>query len=342
MKPMRLIRFLSMTLLVVAAAACGHDDSWRIEGEIAGKPTMNLRVLYESDKGVQNAITATREGRFSINGVSSRPAVVEIFDNDYRILGRCYIVNGENINMCLDRDNPFDIKAEGNEISERWSGWLRENADALRAADASGRNALIASYIREHPDDPVSTLLLMTDYDSSGANARSAADLWSGLTEKARMPMLTASYAAQLDRVTSAGTARPLAAIPYMSRKGRTELFKPSASRLTLIALSAGRESRDSVARALRRARRLRVPGRFEIMDFSMAKDTVEWRVDTQNDTIDWPEGWIAGGISASSVGHLGLPVLPYFILTDSTGAQLWRGSSAREALSRAMERLAQ
>lgn len=338
-----MIRILPAVLsaaICLLACACGHPDSFRIEGEIEGNPTMNLRVVYAGDGGAQSAVTASREGKFHFDGRASRPAVVEIFDNDYRIIGRTIAVNGRDIHLRLNRENPYDIEAGGYEPAERWAEWTRTRADSLRNASPALRNAMIARYVEAHPSDITAALLLLTEFDSSGEHAAEAARLWALLPDEARPAALTSAYAAMLDRVTSASSREPIAAIPYMKRGGKTEIFKPSRQRLSLIAVTGPVESRDTLVAGLARAVRHRAPGRFEVIELSLVPDTVEWRRSVASDTVKWTQGWIAGGISAGAVGRLGLPETPYYILTDSAGTQLWRGSDARTALSEAVEAL--
>lgn len=330
---------LSVALFTMMCA-CGHPDSFRIEGEIEGEPTMNLRVVYAGDGGAQTVLTAAREGKFHIDGRAGRPTVVGIFDNDYRIIGRTLAENGRDIHLRLNRDNHYDIKAEGFEPAERWAEWTRMRADSLHSASPAARNSMIARFIEANPSDLTGALLLTTEFDGSGAHAPEAARLWSLLSDDAKPANITASYAAMLDRVTSETSLGPIVAIPYMRRGGKTDIFRPSLNRLSLIAVTGSTDRRDSIVAGLRRASRHKSPRRFDVIELSLVPDTVEWCRSVVSDTIKWTQGWIAGGISAGAVGRLGLPEIPYYILTDSAGTQVWRGTDVRTALSEAVEAL--
>ncbi len=336
------MRFFSIILSAVCLflTGCGHPDSFRVDGVIEGNPTMNLRVVYSGPGGVQSSVTASREGKFHFEGHSDRPTIVQVFDNEYRVIGRTIAANGEDLHLRLDRENPYNITAEGDALAARWATWLRERADSLHAATPAERNAIIGGYIKSNPGDPVGGLLLLTDYDSSGSNASGAAELWASLEEEAKPGQLAAGYVAMLDRVTSASAGGQIVPVPYMVSGGKTELFRPAAARLNLIAVTGMSEGHDSVAGMLSRAGRHRSKGRFEVVELSLVPDTMEWRRSVYNDSVKWTQGWIAGGISAGAVGRLGIPSLPYFIVADSAGTQLWRGSAAEEALSAAVEKL--
>jgi len=324
--------------LLALVAACGHPDTFRIEGEIADAPTMNLRIVYASSSGVQSAVTAARDGKFRYEGSASRPAVVELFDNEYRLLGRVVAVDGEDIAVHLDRSNPYAATARGNELSERWTAWLVGHADELRSASPAARNALVARYVGDHPADQVSALLMMTEYDSA-ADPAGAARLWASIDAQARPAYLTGGYTAQVGRVDSAAFQGPLAPIPYMKRSGKTDILRPAGARFTLIAVTGGgTDGRDSIRGMLRSAARHRAKGRFEVADLSLAPDTVEWRRAVEADSATWTQGWIAGGISASALDRLALPSVPYFILVDSAGRRVLSTPAASRALSAAVE----
>lgn len=327
-------------LLAFALGSCGHPDSFRLEGDIEGAPTINLRIVYTGRGGVTTAITASRDGKFHFEGASERPTLVQIFDNDYRLLARTVAANGNDVHLKFDRENPYKIKAEGNDLASRWANWLNSRADSLRAASPAERNAIIGRFVEANPSDPVGALLLATEFDSSGARAAEAARLWAVLTDEARLPNITSGYAAALDRVTSATAQAPIPAIPYMKKGGRAEIFRPAASRLSLIAITGKDEHRDSLTATLNRAMRHRAAGRFEVLELSLVPDTAEWRRSVQADSVKWTQGWIAGGISAGAVGRLGIPSLPYFIVADSAGTQLWRGADPAEAISQSISQL--
>ena len=64
----------------------------------------------------------------------------------------------------------------------------------------------------------------------------------------------------------------------------------------------------------------------------SMDADTMSWRRNVRADSVSWPTAWAAGAIAAPGVDRLGIPSVPYFIVADSTGRQLFRGRSIKQA----------
>lgn len=45
-----------------------------------------------------------------------------------------------------------------------------------------------------------------------------------------------------------------------------------------------------------------------------------------------WLQTWAPGSVASTNIGKLSIPRLPYFIVADSTGAQIYRGPSISTA----------
>ncbi len=326
--------------LVMLASACGHDESFIITGKVEDVPTMNLRIVYYVNGKVLTGVTAATDGNFMYEGRTSDKSLIEIYDNDYRLLGRVVAMPGEDIVLTLNRAEPYTIKASGNDISSRWAAFLNENAEALSSTRAAEHNAPIAEYIRANPTDELSAYLLMSQYDSSSAEPIPADSLWNLIDETARPKDIAAAFLMQMGRVASATANRPIINIPYIVSGNDAEIFKPSEQKLTFIAFSDDFSGRDSTITVLRDLDSRRKSKRFEMLDLSVDSDTITWRRSVRNDSAEWIQGWVAGSISGQAISKLGVPTIPYYIVADSTGNQLWRGHSASEAKSFVIEQL--
>ncbi len=204
-------RFLISILIAVAAAACNDHDQFRISGTIEEEPTMNIRVGYYADGVYRTLITVSEKGAFEFYGSSRQPTVVEIYDYEYRLLGRVYAANGQTLDVKLARSNPYHLTVDGNETAKAWADFLRANADSLRADNAKANN-IIGRYIAANPASTVSTLLLLTSFDSA-AEPLMADSLLGLIAPEARPSALTDGYNYLLQRVV-ADCRRAGAAIP--------------------------------------------------------------------------------------------------------------------------------
>lgn len=319
---MNRLLYILISLLSVLATACTASDQFRVNGVIEGKPTMNLRAGYYADGKYKTIITAVREGEFEFFGNAGQPTILEITDYDYRPIARLYVRNGETYDVSLEQGRPYSVKISGNEENERWSEFLRNNEKALLSDNA---NKTIANYITTHPDDIVSTILLLTEYNSS-VNVTEADSLFSSITPAARPSSLTEGYSFILERVASAIAEAEVPPLKYIDSTDSLMSFNPAKQEYSLIVMSTIQNSReDSIIPILRSLDKKWPSKRLEILDFSLDSDTSAWKHAARRDSATWKQGWVAGGLAGMSVDQLGAPSLPYLIVCDSTGAQILR-----------------
>ena len=225
------MRYILLFALALVLTCCTDNEQFRVNGVIEGNPTINLRVAYYADGAYQTQITAAREGKFEFYGSSRQPTVVEIYDYEYRLLGRVYAANGQTLDVKLARSNPYDLSVDGNETAKAWADFLRANADSLRADNAKA-NDIIGRYIAANPASTVSTLLLLTSFDSA-AEPLMADSLLGLIAPEARPSALTDGYNYLLqkqsdpaDRWTTLASVRDYAKLELIDPEGDRTLDK--------------------------------------------------------------------------------------------------------------------
>lgn len=323
---------VALTALCLMACGCSHKNKpARISGTIQGKPTMNVRYTYLTNAGLQQGVTAARDGVFNFAVTLENPAVIEIYDNDYHLLGRLLTDKNEEAECSLDPTNPYKSTFKGklSEIQERWQAVNNENAEAFDSADTKKACDIIEKYIRAHTDDMVSTLLLVYTYDSA-RYPDTAADLLELIQPEARPAWLTEAFAFSLGNATFEKDTQPVMPITYIRKGGHLTCFRPDSAHYSLIAFTDNStRKRDSIVPALRRSAALRG---VQVLELSLDADTVTWSNSVRTDSATWRQGWVAGSIGAPAVSHLHVSTIPYFIVADSAGTQLYRGVSLDEA----------
>lgn len=316
-----LLRIVAPLLVALLSAACGDDESFTVEGFVEEAPTMNIRYVYYAGGRLNQGLTAAREGKFEIKGVAAAPTVLSVMDNEYRPLGRVYVSNGDRLELKVMRGRPYDLKVKGNDTAERWASCVNGLADSLAGPAA---NRVIERYVAAHRDDIVSTLLLMTSYDAS-ADALRADSVMSSIEGEARPSSLADPFNAMLQRLVAHSASEAVGAIDYLTETDSLLTFDPSAYKWSLIVLAGEDSGRsDSIGDVLDR-----LPSkRLHIMDLGLDREVETWRRAVRHDTVSWQRGWVAGSIAAPGVVSLGVPSLPYFIITDDSGRQALRTTS--------------
>lgn len=325
-----------LTLLSAILPGCSGPDSFEVKGHVKGDATINLRALYYVDGALQSSIFPADRGSFAFKGRAPEGAVVEILDNDYRLLGRFYAVNGDEIDVTIDPKSPAAMKVEkGNEAAIRWAQWLNANAKILDGRNSKAINALVAKYVKAHPQDIVSTLIVTTVYDAS-ADPEGASKLLSSIAPEARPTALADAFATLLTYADTSAGKRRVSPLTLMAQGDTVTTFSPRKHRLSLLVFSDENSGRaDSIVPALRRLRKAHTDKALGIIDISLDTDTLAWQSSTRNDTATWDAAWGTGGIASAALRPLAIPRLPYFIVTDSVGSQIYRGASISQALKK-------
>lgn len=325
-----------LSILALTATSCGHSDTFRIEGELSDGSTINLRILYYSDGAVISGITASKDGKFHYESNVSNKSLIEFYDNDYRLLGRVVASPGDDIKVKLNPSNPYLIEAEGNETTQQWSKFLSTNAELLQGGKADVKNDLVADYVKKNPDNSVSELLMMTEFNAGVPGGALRADsLLNLISEDVREKGFSTGFAQIVERVGEKAAQEKVMPIPYRKSGNITAIFKPSDKPYNLIAFTDERSSRDTISPHIGKLVARQPAAKLGVIELSLDMDTVVWARTLRGDSAKWTRGWVAGSISARGVDRLGLPELPYFIVADSAGRQLWRGRSISAAYAK-------
>lgn len=323
---------MSMALL----SGCSKKDSFVVKGLVEGNRTMNLRFVYVGDDKLNNVITASRDGKFAIGGVAPRDgALVQVLDNDYRRLAVFYAKNGDEIEVKINADDPTASLAAGNEIMERWNKWATANKTVLKGLNARARNEAVAKYAGAHKDDLLSTLLLAAYYDSS-VDPHGAMKLLEQIKPEARPQSIVELMTANSTLRDEKGGYNKVMPFRYFSAETDSmATFRADDNRRTLLVFTAESNGRDSIMRALHDFNKDKKT-KAGILDIRFDVDTLMWKRDLRNDSVDWPSAWMPEATATPSIERLGITSVPFFIVTDSAGVQLYHGTALTPALKAA------
>lgn len=310
-------------------AACGGADSFVVDGQIAEGSTINLYVRYYTGSEVRDGVTPADQGKFSFRASTPQPTIVEILDNESKILGRAYVANGDKITMTLDRANPYRTTVKGTAVNEEWAAFLNAHADSLRAGRPGYANALVEQYSAEHPGEMVPALLFATLYDAS-IDPQRADSVMRSLSTDPHAQTLLLPMSTALARFAEVDFTAPVKSITYRSLDTVATVFKPTkpASVLAFCASNYYGPERDSLVYAMRQAEKDKG---LELCEIMFAPDSLSWRSRTRLDSLAH-QGWVPAGIYSEGVDELAIPRLPYFIVLDSDGRQALRTSDFARA----------
>ncbi|MDE6286044.1 MAG: DUF4369 domain-containing protein, partial [Muribaculaceae bacterium] len=280
-----MMKHLLPLLLLLVAVACADDSRFTVKGTMEGAPTTNLRFAYYNGNAFVQGLTAVRDGEFTFGGVTREPAVIELFDNEYRPLGRLYAANGDEITCHVDPANPYRLTASGNLELQRWTRWLNDHAAPLLLQSVA--DSLVETYVAAHPADVVSTLLVVTMADASTPGGLHRADSLLSLIEPAARPMaITGSFNALIEATLQGPDARLHDIVAHIFNHGRDTLRIADAPLWLITVSTDGPDRRDSLLPLLREAAAgKKAPA---VLDISLDPDTTAGRRSVRRDSATW------------------------------------------------------
>ncbi|MDE6309320.1 MAG: hypothetical protein K2L81_03900, partial [Muribaculaceae bacterium] len=162
------IPYFSLIFATILAllSSCSDGDRFVIEGEFEGEAPQSVRALFYAQGALHNVPVSVREGKFVVEGQSSDPVIVDIFLPDKNRIATVVARDGEKVKLKLST-KPYSFSAKGDEISEQLSEWVKDNASVLAGGDAAAINGVVEKYIKGNRDNLLSTVLLLSYYNSS-------------------------------------------------------------------------------------------------------------------------------------------------------------------------------
>ena len=321
-------------MLAISASSCGDSDVFTVSGHMAGDETQSLRIVYYGRNAVQTINAGARDGKFMIEGDAPSPAIIDILANDGRLIGQIYASNGDEIQCDINRSQPWKISISGNPVSEAWAKFIRDNEDAYKKRDSRLLNKAVESFVKANPKNVLSAVLVVTTYDAASDPA-AAQRLLESIDPSAKPVSVVEGYASMLASMAVCGGDGRMRPFRYYARRSGNSTFEPSVHPLTLLSFTSasGKPRPDSIVEALKSAHRRYGKRRLHVLDIGFdAADTFAWRQAVRPDSALWTQGFCPGSIMTPGIDSLAIPSLPYFIVADSAGVQLYRGTSVSDA----------
>ena len=307
-----------LLLLLVAVLTSCSGDSFKIEGNIANLGGGAVRVVFRGDSGVvDEVITLDKKGKFAFEGTSQQPVIVNLLDRKNDLLTAVVAANGDHLKIKGDASKAMSVKVKGNKINEEWQLFRDEHASFYTDPNPSRLDAAIEKYVREHPAEMLSTVLLMTDYSDYGDRYK-VDQMLKGIDAKARPESLTQSF---LPQERKKNVLPRLMTLTLVKHGGNFEEIKLT-DRVTLISLWANpQQERNTLVNKLQNLDKA-----VRVIDVLAESDTLRWHQTIADDPEGWLHYWAPGGPLEQGIQLLGITSMPWFAVTDSTGLVTYSG----------------
>lgn len=322
------------------ASACDDNPGFRISGTVDGLGTRHISLIYAADGELHTVTTTAIDGKFSFEGMSRDYTIAELAGPQGRIFSHILVRNGDNIKCNLDIDDPYKLELSGTSAVKQWSRFLTGNREVLTDGTPEMVNDLVEKYVADNPGNVLSSLMLLTLYDARD-NESKASKLFASLSPDARPDKLVMSYRLLLSQQNNATINTKVKTLTFKNDKDSVMRFVPLRSSYSLLCFAPDAKiTPDTMKRTIFPAFERYPRKRLRVVEISCAQDSAQWRHSVDRDSVDWIRTWIPAGPASPMLYDLSIPSLPYYILADSTGNQVYRGTSAKAAVDSLTRRL--
>ena len=323
--------YLILSLLAILFASCG-SDSFKIDGTVENLDGTAVRVIFKADSGVVDEwVNLDKKGKFSFQGQSSQPIIVNLLNHRGDPLATLVAANGDHLKIKGDASKEMGLKVSGNRLNEEWQLFRDEHKGFYTDPNPSRLDAAIEKYVREHPKDMLSTVLLLADY-SDHSDRDKVNQMLNSIDVKVRPESLTQTIAGNLS--ARKGLPRLMSLKLWKNKGGFEEISL--VDRVSILAMWANpqtnREDWTSKVKSLRES----FDGGINVIDILAESDTLHWQQNIAGE--EWPHYWAPGGPMEQGINSLGINTMPWYAVTDSTGMVVYSGPNFSEASKKASD----
>ena len=314
--------------VMMAVLASCSSGTFTIEGELTDAGTQNLRFVYASEGNITSQWIPAVGGRLPLEGNSKELTVVYVFTAQMKYLTHVAVKNGETIRLSGKISDPWHIKAEGSDINAEWTKFILAHAADFAAGATAKTDKAIEQYIKANPTSVVSTLLLTCDY--SQITSDRAQTILESIAEAARPASLLEPFASTIgENAMAMARVQPMS---LLDRQDSLVIVDVKKKRLNVLYFWHSTAEADSARRQTVKGLREMTGGDVAIIDICINPDTLGWARTVRSDSLKATHYKAWQGPVDKGLLPLNIKGENFIIGADSTGRQLYRGTSTDEA----------
>lgn len=363
--------FLSLLLaaLIIAVAGCSDKNTFTITGNTSDGREMTLRLAKYSPAGITTEVIATPSGRFEYSSpltTGERPTYIEIYSNDYSLLGLLAVTPGTKYDLTVDptgihgyRINSLTSQEDSTSFNAALNTWLL-NTDVID-------NETISRFVKEYPYNAAAYAVLSNLYDAT-SDLTGAYALLNELTPEARPAYYENGFGFILSNRSETPGVSAIVPDTLLCAVDTFFVLTPEKYKTILIAFTPeGAVRTDSVVPLLRHAAGYTKKDSVLALEHNLSPDTLTWRRALREDArrpkedkdkktsgkkpanqdkkftvrkiedknegepVNWVSVWSGIGAGAPGIDNYPVTQLPFFIVGNADTI-LYSGPSAAAA----------
>jgi hypothetical protein len=315
--------FLTFSLLAVFSSC--SSDGFKIDGNLSSLDGGEVRIVFSGDSGIVDEwVGLDKKGKFSFKGMAMQPIIVSILDHHNKVLATVAVKAGDHIKIKGDASKAMGVKIKGNRLNEEWQLFRDEHAAFYTDTNPSRLNAAIEKYVREHPADMLSTVLLMADY--TDFSDRDKVDkMLRSIDAAARPKSLTMALGEKREQHLPR-----LLSLTLWKFGGAFEDVKLTGGCNVLSFWAKPQNDRSAYATKMKS-----LSDSVRVIDILAESDSMRWHQTIAGE--DWSHYWAPAGPMEQGITSLDITSLPWYAVTDSTGLVVYSGPNFDEARKKAL-----
>lgn len=330
---------LTVAMVSAVLTGCVRNEftvTFTFPADAAFTPTAKL-VYYSSDKEkgwvTEQTATGMEQGN-RVTGITVLPTVVFVYsETGGTPMAVLWAGRGDKfeVNAAPKARNGL-WAATGNEVTEAVNAWRVANGNIIQAHASKEINAAVDKYVRAHPDELASAVILLTEYDGH-LDAAGLSRLWRTLTigDDEREAVLRA-LGRTAEQFTGAMT-RSVRTLSLRTRGDSLYTFRAGVgnSGAVLLLWTSGQERRDAVRKLRGEMADTSDAARRDmlVLDINMSADTMGWADMAANDSLPkhvekrWVRLWAPGAEQNRALLPLRLRAAPLTLLEVDAGGKV-------------------
>ena len=340
--------------ITVSLLSCSEKKGFKITGDVNGGKEITLRLVMYGTDGISTDAVATTSGHFEYKNnlpESGKPVFIEIYSNDYKLLGLLSVSDGSDVKITVDPENfaKFRLNYGDSVDPDDFGKTLNEWLESVTTVN----NETIEKFVRSNTKSSVAYALLSTLYDSS-ENPGTAYNLLSLIQPDAKPGYYDNGFA-----LLNSGFAKNPETLESFEMLCSADSFfyvEPTAYKGAFVAFTMPDELRkDSVVPVLHELGKDAGKKHILVLEQSLSGDTITWHKAVSGDLvrlkqeqakdnssgqsetpkikeINWISVWTGIGPGAPYANRFNITALPYFVVADSTARIRYTGTSISAA----------
>ncbi|MFI3240306.1 MAG: hypothetical protein R3Y22_06930 [Bacteroidales bacterium] len=323
---------LTCTLLLTLSS-CG-DEKFTIDAKVDNMGTQNIRLLYLTDDNINYTWLPAINGEFSFQGVSSEYTIVNIITQTAENITQAIVRNGERVEVTGDFRDKSTIQVSGNKINDSYFSFINKHKELFKSKDRAQIDAEIINFIGSNRSNMASTMLLYSKFSDIN-NQQLIDSLLNLIDTNAKPDNITEYYLNDMHRVVVSDSIKDTIA----TNLDKFIMLAPKEKVYEFDATNGGKGysviyfwGDDTVGQSRRINTLVSMlnwhKGKdLQMTDISLIQDNMKWERVINRDTVPWTNLQAIGGEYNRVLKRVGITQTPMYLVTDSVGDIIYRGS---------------